>query len=400
MTWLFMTLARSGWGETVLGIRIARRLVARGDRVVFLTHPQMSKAFFKEPFEVELTQGEQGVALEQRIHRLIAHTRPQAIVLADLLMTVTALLRQQAPTALASTGLPVIGIDTWHLRELGGHLDMTPTEHVRLSPHLVHFPRRLVPVPFVHPDVPFAATVLPEGQPFSGVQRRAVRDALGLPHGPLIAMATAGWQHRSYPEPAMTRFQQIYPRILARILAPLNVPVVHVGPRPLDLPGVTVFHRDQLPAPVFEDLIGCSDLLLSTNAASATNATAAVRWVPVMTFVHTGPPDELLPWPFHAWPVGWARSMGILLKDNPWSDVLNRREITDLESMEAAIEGALPDGWSRDGLLDRAGTVLDRYREVATPEQVLDAHVHGATPPTGDPEVTGAAGDPGPPAPR
>jgi hypothetical protein len=45
MTWLFLTLSRSGWGEAVLGLRIARRLVARGDTVVVLTHPLLASLF-------------------------------------------------------------------------------------------------------------------------------------------------------------------------------------------------------------------------------------------------------------------------------------------------------------------------------------------------------------------
>lgn len=373
MTWLFMTLARSGWGEAVLGVRIARRLVARGDRVVFLTHPGMARAFFGEPFQVEVLGEESGAALEARIIRLVMTIRPVGIVLADLLMTVTALLRQRAPTALARTGVPVIGIDTWHLKELDGELDMAPTEHVKLSPHLVNHPRRLVPVPFARPDVPFAARVLPDGKRLSDAERRRVRADLGLPDGPLIAMATAGWQHRAYPEPAMQRFQHTFPRVLGRILAPLRVPVVHVGPRPLELDGVRVHHRDQLNAPAFEALIAASDLLLATNAAASTNATAAVAGVPVVTVVHTGQPDELIPWPFQAWPVGWARSMGTLLKDNPWSKVLNRRELTDPGGLEVFVEGALPGGWQRDGLLDASARVLDGLQRVASPEQILDA---------------------------
>jgi len=373
MRWIFLALARSGWGEAVLGLRIARRLVARGDSVVFLVHPALARVFRGEPIRVEVLGSERGAAFTRRLKKLLRFHRTEAVVLSDLLMAVTALVRREAPDALA-LDLPVIGIDTWHLRELGGQLDTHPDELLTLAPHLASHEPSLVPVPFCRPDSENAALVLPGGSPSSTVEKRAIRSELGLPNRPLVAIATAGWQHRDYNNQVVASFQRWLPSRLAEALSQIDADVVHVGPKDLPLGRVTVHERRQLSAPNFERLIASCDLLLSTNVSATTNATAAVRGVPVVCAVHTGPPTRELPWPFQAWPVGWHRALGTLLAGNPWSAVLNRTEITHPGALETAVLGALPGGKSRDEILGGSADALSVLRAVPPPEGVLDRH--------------------------
>ncbi len=369
-SWLFLALARSGWGEAILGLRVARRLVARGDRVTFLAHPGMARIFVGEPVGLELLGEEEGDAVEARVAGLLRALRPRALVLADLLLVVTELVRRRAPRALARTGVPIVGVDTWHLPELGGELDLHPSERLTLAAHLVGHPRRLVPVPFVRPGVPGAALILPDGAPASRAERASARAELGLPQGPLVLMATAGWQHKIYGDEPTRRLPAALPRLLAPAIEGLDV--VHVGPQPLALPGARLHHAPQLPAATFERLIGAADLLLATNASATTNTTAVVRGVPVVTVVHSGPPDPDLPWAFQAWPIGLSRAMGTLLRDNPWDAALHRRELRDPEGLRATIAALLPGGADREGALATAAAVLEGLRRVPLPERVLD----------------------------
>jgi hypothetical protein len=375
MKWMFLALARSGWGEAILGLRIARRLVARGDTVVFVIHPALAKAFRGEPVRVEVLGDEQGPAFTRRLHQLLVFHGSRAVVLSDLLMTVTALLRRRAPEALALP-IPVIGIDTWHLREIGGVLDTQPDEVIALAPHLVNHPTTLVPVPFCRPSAANAAVVLPEGTPLTTAEKQAARTDLGLPHGPLIALTTAGWQLRDTGDERITRFQRWLPERLAGALRQTTADVVHVGPTPLELTGVRVHHRARLAAPDFERLIASTDLLLSTNASASTNATAAVFGVPVLTVVHSGAPVGDIPWPFQSWPVGWNQALTRLLHDNPWARVLNRHEVVvdGTDTIASALEGMLPGGRLRESTLDSAAAALSVLRAVDPPEAVLDRH--------------------------
>ena len=356
---LVLALARAGFGETTLGLRIADDLAAMGHPVHFLIHPAIERVFSGGSRDVEVLGDERGDGLDVRLGRLVRRTQPRVILLADLLMAITDLRRRHAgPKVLSRFDLPIVALDPWNLPEVGGVLDFAPGSAVPVAAEATQHPLRVVPVPFARPGVAGGANLLPSVAPPSRSARAEARAALGLGSADkLVFCATAGWQHRRYGDPVVDRVATGVPLLVGQLLTALGerVRVLHVGPSALPWAGALgdrYVHRAQLPREAFLAQLGAADLVLSLNAPATTSTAAVALGVPVLTLQNSFVGDSLdalwswlgeapapvvvdwarrytplyrtLMWPMSAWGM-----LSRVLRDNPYDALLHRVELLD-----------------------------------------------------------------------
>lgn len=370
---LALALARGGFGETTLGLRIADELRAAGMPVQFLIHPALSRVFEGGAHPFERLADERDETLDARLDGLVRRGRPAAILLVDLLTTITELLRRRAgPRVLSRFDLPIVALDPWNLPEIEGQLDFAPGAPLTVAEAATHHPLRLVPVPFARPEAPGAVELLPRIAPLTPEARAAERAALGVSPGQrLVFLATAGWQQRRYGDPGVDRLVDGVPRLVGAYLAALgpDVRVLHVGPAPLpfDVLGERSLHRDQLSPDRFLAGLGAADLVLSLNAPATTSTAALALGVPILTLQNSfvgesldalwswlgrRPDPTVVAWarahaPMHRflmWPMSAWGMLSRVLADNPYDALLHRVELLDAERVLETARRLLSEG--------------------------------------------------------
>ena len=111
---LFMALGRSGWGETILGVELARNLVRLGEAVRFIAHVSMVPVLAGGPWDCEFVGDGPGPWLSTLLSAHIARHRTESVVLVDFAVATRSLERLGVdPANLFSDGVPVIALDSW-----------------------------------------------------------------------------------------------------------------------------------------------------------------------------------------------------------------------------------------------------------------------------------------------
>jgi hypothetical protein len=239
--------------------------------------------------------------------------------------------------------------------------------------------RRMVPVPFVRPEVAQGYNALPEVPPLTAAQRAQVRGELGLCRElldsgeRLVLWPSAGWQHRgSQQSPQRQRLCDAIPELLGGHLAslPEDTRVLHVGPEPYEAAaaalGARYRHIAQVSPARFAQLLRAADLLLSCNAAATTLGSAMAAELPILLGVSSvggsslselveRSPAPLVGWvrdwvrrhvplpPLRAYPLSLYSFLTPILRDNPCYEPLTQVELLDAEGFAAAARALLYD---------------------------------------------------------
>jgi hypothetical protein len=393
-TLLVATAARS-WGEAVFARRLAEQLKARGDRVVALA-PTALIAMFRDVVDRLGLIDPLRTTLPDAIPRVARAERCTDVVLVDL-TTVYMHLESTghdhalAP-ALAAAGLRAAALDVWNLAATDLRWDFGEGRGWQHSRHVRDIAARLCPAPLASPRAASAYAGLGPDQPVSAGERRDVRAQLGLAtDAPLIVTTTAGWQLPDVQSfPGNRSLAERVPGLLGQIVeaAVAEATLVHIGP--VALPGLAsslgARYRwlAQLPPAQFESVIGAADVLLTTNLAATSIATAISRHVPVIVVQHA--PDacargsvvdtwlagEPPPLPFRVWPMGLHEFLRPVLADNPYVDALTHVELVDQPALEAALRELVEPGPARTAAIERQLGYAAAVRALPCAAEVLD----------------------------
>ncbi|MCE9574199.1 MAG: DUF6365 family protein [Deltaproteobacteria bacterium] len=395
-THLFLAMGNGAFGEAVLGLRLAEALHARGDRILFLAPSSLSVVLKDAPFRVGLTDAI-ATRVDLAVLDLLAAERCDDLVLVDLASVFLSLsLHGRAATFLRAMPVPVLALDVWNLPAtdlvwdaLGARWDL-PREALAVE-------RRLVPVPFVAPDVAGGYDALPAG---ARVDRTKARARLGLAdEDRLLITTTATWQRpRAQPDAVSAEAAAMLPRVLFDHLATLGprVRVLHVGPEAFGATALGDRYHWQapVPAPRFAEFLAAGDLLLSLNLSATTVGAAIANQLPVVIATNSfaGTPDEIaaaLPSPpspevrrwlalkpshqrFRVWPLGLHDFLGPVFAGNPYCATFASAEVLDLPGLRQTCAQLLFEPAVADAQRQHQQAYARQVRALPSPADAFD----------------------------
>ncbi|HEY6252754.1 MAG TPA: DUF6365 family protein, partial [Candidatus Angelobacter sp.] len=406
---LILSLGRKGFGEAMLGLRLAADLQQAGDEVFFLAHDSNAK-LFEGRFRHLLFSSAASPLLQLYWSNCLSGFRASSIILSDYFTTTLFFVSFGLnPEMLTATGLPIFAIDTWDSSKAVLPIDILidATRSVELWPGRI---KPICPVPFLAPnDTPGAYNSLPEEVATTRRIRRHVRHTLGIgEQEKAVFFCTAEWQHPNYESQsdAARRCGALLPRLVAEYLSRLgnSVHLVHVGPKAYDLKaqmGTRYHWLPPLPPTEFDTLLASTDLLLTANISATTIAKAMVVGVPTLVLQNSisastpeeaeaamtrKPSPQLRAWlqdsvplyPFALWPLGYHRFLGNILQNNPYVRGLELTELLDEEQVEAALARLLFDDSARQEHAHRQAAYLAQVRSLPMGPQVIQAGLAAA----------------------
>jgi hypothetical protein len=415
---LMLSLGQKGFGETILGLRLASELRATGEQVFLLAHNSNLKLLEQFGTQRSIISSAGGPLLQLYISSCLESFEASSIILSDYFTTTLFFDRFGLnPQMLSSFGLPIIAIDTWDSdRTSQNMIDLLVGEQGARSlwPELI---RPICPVPFLtpRPEARYYAS-LPRAVTVPRKIRKHLHHTLGVEESSrAVLFCTAEWQHPNYDShgDAARRCAFALPLLVADYLARLGdkVHLVHVGPQPLDLKGRLDGRYHWLPPlrpPEFDTLVASMDLVLSANMSATTIAKAMASHVPVFVLQNSvkassieeaeaamaGPlsPDlrkwleDALPlFPFALWPLGYYRLITPLLQDNPYLTALDVAEILDEERVEAILHSLLFDSSARGDQKHRQKLYLDQVTALPSGAEALHTAIETSTATDGRP---------------
>lgn len=406
-THLFLTLSTKGYGETLLGVHVARSLRSRGDDVVFVTHGSSASLLASSAFAFESVADHAGALLPLYVAQMVEEHRPATIVLSDFFTTDLWFAHHDVDRSfLHGFGLPIAAIDTWDIKRSGTAIDIYWRKTRQFEDWTGELALLLRPAPIA------AATgdanvysFLPAECLADRATRAHVRAELGLPATARLALfCTAAWQQTQYACPHAQRFAAALPQLLAGYFDDLgnDVHLLHVGPRSYEFTGRPWYHyRDQLDPTDFARVVASADLLLTANISSTTIGKAMVSDVPVVAVINsfeceTPAAGAALPFPVHQatqswlaanapiyrysmWPVGYHAFLEPILSDNPYRDAITTAELLDRPGVVGTIDALVRPGNARTGALERQRAYVSAVRALPNPADLLTAHMCGVS---------------------
>lgn len=406
MRHLFLAPLAASLGEVLHGVRLASELAAAGDTVEFLAPQQLAPVLAG----VNVRYGRIDEVLERLgeavLDRLMSE-RWDSLALVDLAAVYKAFEAYGLDLLpLTRAGVPVVALDCWNLAESGLRWDYGPETYqiddARLAA-LGVMQRRLVPVPFVRPEVAEGYNALPELPPLSPAERAQVRGELGLTGVSgagagsgerLVLWPSAGWQHRrAHQSPQRQRLCDAIPELVAGHLAglPAGARVIHIGPEPYAAAASALGPRYRQIAQVapaeFARLLRAADLLLSCNATATTLGSAMAAELPILLGMSSLGGSSLpelaarAPAPLASRVRGWVRRnvplpplcayplslysfLTPVMRDNPCYAALTACELLDAKGFTATAKALLYDEDRRAAVRAAQRRLCERIRQL------------------------------------
>lgn len=397
-THLLLALSRKGFGESILGLRLACELRDQGDQVVCLAHDSSATLFANTGLS-HFTFGFHAAPLLQMFITDSLREYPvSSIILADYYAaTLFFVCARLDPDILTQFSLPLIAIDTWDSINTPEIIDVA-IDDSRHRTFWRDISMSIYPVPFLRPAACRATYgSLPSKATLGGKTKAQVRENLGLKREwKVVLFCTAEWQHPNYESQGDSerRMATSMPMLVGDYLSRMGeqVHMVHVGPLALNIGEHLHGRYHWMPAlspESFANIVASADLLLSANISATTITKAMVSEVPTLVLQNSvsaesveeaeekmkNPPTERLrQWlnesmplfPFALWPVGYHRLLEPLLQDNPYMSALEVVELLDEKAVEGALARLLFDEGHRAKHRHRQSAYLDQVRSLPT----------------------------------
>ena len=396
---LFLALSRKGWGETSLGLEVARQVCAGGATAAFMAHSGGLSALGGSGFEVQELPDHMCPFVPFLLEETLNGMSADAIVLSDIFTAQYTLSRAGIEiSSLLDFGVPVIGLDTWEYDSTGPIIDIFDYE-VPIDNWIDGLAGRLVPAPIGRPTSSGAYCALAEPSKVARSVRRHIRQNLGLTEADrAVLFCTAGWQH-SLGNPAGSRLASATPELLWRYLQAVDpsVRLIHVGPERLALPSAEdrYLWMPSVPPEDFGRLLGSVDLFLSANISATTVGRAVASGVPTLVVHNSVRADTLeqveaavsgglspmveqwlkgaLPiYPFRLWPLGYWRFLEPIMRDNPYCAAIETVELLDAAQFHSACSQLLFDRPAIAAARGRQDAYVQTIRRLPSAAQLIN----------------------------
>ncbi len=409
MRLLFFAMSSAGYGETLIGMSLARQLKPAGIECFFVIEPMSEKLLHGSGFPYVVLDRSMGRFATLIVDDAVATFRPDAIVLSDYFTYCGVFPKRYGldPWFIDKYGLPIMPIDIWEWANTDFSVDVFHGKSMTVNRRIMEMPTHLRPVPICHLDAdertyPFR---LWEGnERVSRRTREHLRETFGMaPEDRMILLAVAGWQQDKYSDENGDRMAAHVPELLVHYLRqlPPSARFILVGSVPPVLESLSDrVHVIPACSPNrFNVLLGSVDLVLTLNLGATTLARAVLSDIPgvVLTnrFVVPEKPDidrveaelgglsedvrswlsRTLPtYPFRMWPLGFHSFLDPIVADNPYLSTFAHAELLDEPAVLSALHGVLYDRDVQEGLArNRAAYLKTLTDHPGTPEVFTSA---------------------------
>lgn len=388
MRLLFFALSTAGYGETVIGMSLARQLQPLGVESHFIISPVSAQVLARSGIRHTVIDQRMGPFARLLIDEDVSQFRPDAIVLADY-YTFTGVFEKRfglRPWFIEEYQLPILPIDIWEWEKTSFAVDMFEEDRP-VDKRILEMDAFLRPVPLAHPEREDRAYPFRLWEGTERVSRRTkdhLFTTLGLgARDRLVLLTVAPWQQLPedrYLSSIGTHVLRGVPKLLAHYLRqlPETTHFLLLGQTAPELAALPAERMHVLPpcSPSrFSTLLGASDLVLSLNVGATTLARAVTSDIPAIvltnSFTVPGPgavpevearlgglTDTVRDWlmdmfPLHQmrmWPLGFHSFLEPILTENPYTSAFCDLELLDERAVVDGIAHALYDAGTRDRL--------------------------------------------------
>jgi hypothetical protein len=405
MKHIFLALSPKGYGETILGMRLANKLVENGDSCSFLIHESSAPLFTDPKFEYikinERTLPLIGLLIQSQVKK----SRADSIILSDYFTTALTFERAGInPQIVQQFDCPVGAIDTWDIKQTGTIMDFVGNQNRQFKDWTYLIDYLLTPVPIAKADSNANYySCLPEPIVIPKKVNRHIRRDLGISeHDKIVLFCSAEWQHAPFKTEESNQLRDRFPNLLSSYFQQLGsqVILVHVGPAPLDL---AIKHHYRWIPPLspqqFDLLLASTDLLLTANVSSTTISKALVSGIPVVNLVNSFKAAEFVDttsahaknlspeftnWvkepialhPFFMWPIGYHSFLNPLLENNPYTNAVQMLEITSVETVIKTIQCLLMENDYKQKVLEKQFSYVKEVESLPCAAELLYDHVN------------------------
>jgi hypothetical protein len=379
---LFLAMSSAGYGETLIGLSLARQLGAAGHECRFVIDVTSEPVLRGSGFPYVSLDAAMGPLARLVVDEEVRGGQPGLIVLADYFTFCGVFAKRYKldPWFVDDYGVPVVPVDIWEWSRTSFEVDVFCGKKMTVDKHIMDYPAWLRPVPLCHPD----PEPDPRSHPFrlgigdERVSRRTrahLRDVFEIPpDGRLLMLALARWQLPDYNDDNGNRVATAVPELLTQCLAelPAGTHIVQVG-QPMDglgrLDPERTHHVPSCSPGRFNVLLGSVDAFVGLNVGATTLARAVLAGVNGVVVENShnlgsageavqaaeaagyraGPDlrrwlERALPlYPFRMWPLGFHSFLEPLLDGNPYRQAFLTAELLDQAGVVQAIGDALFD---------------------------------------------------------
>lgn len=388
---LILAIGSAGFGETLMGVSLAKQLLRRKHAVHCVIDKACERVVTDERVPATILEPQMGPLVRVLLHTLIMEFRPTIIVLADYLTYCGVCLRRYSldPWFISEYGLPIIPINVWEWQHTDFSIDIYAKKQLSISEAFRDMPVSLCPVPLCHEiqEEVSSHRALPyelcsDMVRVSGRTRQHLRESLEVPDGvPLVMVAFAKWQMPTLADENGNRIARAVPALLGEYLRrlPENIYFLAVGQQASVFDGLASDRVRCFPecAPGrFDLLLSVVDLFITLNVGATTLAKALASGAQGLVLTNRyavsgeasdgwGLPDQVHQdeyvskwigenaplYPFRMWPLGFYQFLEPLLKNNRYVGIFEECELLHAEDVVGTCERLLFDE-----------SVIHRYR--------------------------------------
>ncbi|MEV7008505.1 DUF6365 family protein [Streptosporangium sp. NPDC051022] len=394
MRLLFFAMSSAGYGETLIGMSLARQLKPAGIECFFIIEPMSEKLLRGSGFPYTVLDRSMGGFATLMVDDAVISFRPDAIVLSDYFTFCGIFPKRYGldPWFIDRYNLPIIPIDIWEWANTAFSVDVFHGKAMSVNRRILEMPAHLRPVPICHLDQDqqtFPFRLWEGNERVSRRTREHLRETFGMEkEDRMVLLAVAGWQQDKYSDENGDQMAAHVPELLVHYLRqlPPSARFVMVGSVPPVLEALTD-RTHVIPAcspSRFNVLLGSVDLVLTLNLGATTLARAVLSDIPGVVLTNRfdvpekpdidqveaelgGLSEDVRSWlsrtlpmyPFRMWPLGFHSFLDPIVVDNPYLSTFAHAELLDEPAVLSALHGVLYDRGVQDDLARNRAAYLE-----------------------------------------
>ena len=246
---------------------------------------------------------------------------------------------------------------------------------------------RLLPCPIVNPgaDCPgeeaYCYPLVDDCPDYDEKVKKKLRQELSLPLDKPIGLVTsAAWQNTYKQYPHVKKFVRYSGDTFAKILTGAfeKGVILWVGKKPDFDPGTgtRLIHFDGLTPKEFETYAMASDIYISKNISSTTLAKFSLSGLPTAVLINSKSTvaglEESVNYPFRMFPVGWYKFLKPVLKDNPYTRLVNEMEIFHVPQTIEKLKILALDKKARENCKNKASRFGESLERLMKPGKIVE----------------------------